>query len=164
MKTQRGHGTMKTRKRLVLGVLLTAVVLAAAVWVWQCQRERIFTELIPFPAESVARWELVPTAIAVPGADIVSLSEEQTAGLLDALEQGTYQYAGSSTALQGCYARLFLWTSGRDHMELMFSEERVLVNTDFKGRGSPIYTITAGGGAVTGYIKDTIKAVYGIGA
>jgi len=151
---------MKARKILVLGVLLTAAVLAAAVWVWQCQRQRTFAELIPFPAESVVRWELVPTE--APGADYGDLTGEQAAGLLDALEQGTYQYDGSSTALQGCYARLFLWTSERDHIELMLSEERILVNTDFKGRGSPTYAITDGNDAVTGYIKDFIKAVYGM--
>jgi len=151
---------MKTRKQVVLAVLLAAAVLAAAVWVWQCRRQRTFAELLPFPAESVIRWELFPTE--VPDADYKDLTGEQAAGLLDALEQGTYQYAGGSSAIQDCYARLFLWTSGTDHIEIMLSEERVLVNTDFKGRGSPIYAITTGGEAVSGHIKDLIKAVYGI--
>ncbi len=151
---------MTTRKKFVLGILLTAAALAAAVWVWQCRRERTFAELLPFPAESVVRWELFPTA--VPDASYEDLTGEQAAGLLDALEQGAYQYADSSNALQDCYVRLFLWTSKRDHIEIMFSEERVLVNTDFKGRGAPVYTFTAGGEAVTGHIKDLIKAVYGM--
>ncbi len=150
---------MKTRKRFVVGVLLTAAVLAAAVWVWQCQRERTFAELIPFPAESVIRWEFFPTEALDAGH--VDLTEEQAAGLLDALEQGTYQYGGGSNALD-CYARLFLWTSETDRIEVMLSEERVLVNTDFKGRSSPVYTITDGSEAIAGYIRDTIKAVYGM--
>jgi len=149
---------MKTRKQIVLAVVLAAAVLAAAVWVWQCQRQRTFAELLPFPAESVVRWELFPTEI--PDADYKDLTEEQAAGLLDALEQGTYQYAGGSGALN-CYARFFLWTSGTDHIEIMLSEERVLVN-NFKGGSDPLYTITAGSEAITGYIKDLIKAVYGM--
>ncbi len=150
---------MKARKKPALAILRTAVVLAAAVWVWQCQRERTFAELLPFPAESVIRWELFPTE--VPGADYEDLTGGQAAGLLDALEQGTYQYAGGSNALD-CYARLFLWTSETDHIEVMLSEERVLVNTDFKGRSSPVYAIRAGGEAVAGYIQDLIKVVYGM--
>jgi len=149
---------MKTRKQTVLAVVLAAAVLTAVVWVWQCQRQRTFAELLPFPAESVVRWEIFPTEI--PDADYKDLTEEQAAGLLDALEQGTYQYAGGSSALN-CYARFFLWTSGTDHIEIMFSEEQVLVN-NFKGGSDPLYAITAGGEAVTGHIKDLIKAVYGM--
>lgn len=145
---------MKTQKKFLVAAALILSI-SSAVCAGYFNRGRRFSDLIPFPAENIERCEFSTGATDAAEDFSIDLSTEQLSDLLDCLESGRYQYAGKAEALQNCYVRLYLWFSNTNHIELMFSEEYILVNTDFGSkRRSPVYAITENGNALSECLKS----------
>ncbi len=70
--------------------------------------------------------------------------------LLDAIE---YERLGSASAMQGCYARIYLGDTQKEYCELMLSEDGILANPIKGGRKAQLYELRSGGEVLKNYVK-----------
>lgn len=147
---------MKIQKKSIAAVVLLVFVFVV-VGVRHINRIRGFSDLIPFSAESILRCEISTEATDAMENTTIDLSAEQLSDILNCLELGKYKYAGKSSSMQNCYARIFLWTSNTDHTEIMLSETNLLMNS-YNGKNCPVYEIVESGDAIAKYITAYLKS------
>ena len=70
--------------------------------------------------------------------------------LLDAIE---YERLGSASAMQGCYARVYLGDRKEEYCELMLSEDGILANPIKGGKKAQLYELRSGGTVLKNYVK-----------
>ena len=74
--------------------------------------------------------------------------------LLDAIE---YERLGSASAMQGCYARVYLGDRKEEYCELMLSEDGILANPIKGGKKAQLYELRSGGTVLKNYVKWCIN-------
>lgn len=74
--------------------------------------------------------------------------------LLDAIE---YERLGSASAMQGCYARVYLGDRKEEYCELMLSEDGILANPIKGGKKAHLYELRSGGTVLKNYVKWCIN-------
>ena len=70
--------------------------------------------------------------------------------LLDAIE---YERLGTASAMQDCYARVYLGDRKEEYCELMLSEDGILANPIEGGRKAQLYELRSGGEVLKNYVK-----------
>lgn len=138
-------------KRKVGYIAAAAAVAVCLLAVVLYQRTVTFSQLLPLKFSEIASCEVVME----DGGEAQSwdLDAVRTEQLLQCLEGLSYQRDGSGSALQDCYARIFLTDAGTDRWELMLAPNTVLVNhIGAKGR-SPKYSVLPDSGAVWTFLQ-----------
>ena len=74
--------------------------------------------------------------------------------LLDAIE---YERLGSASAMQECYARVYLGDRKEEYCELMLSEDGILANPIKGGKKAQLYELRSGGTVLKNYVKWCIN-------
>ena len=74
--------------------------------------------------------------------------------LLDAIE---YERLGSASAMQECYARVYLGDRKEEYCELMLSEDGILANPIKGGKKAQLYELRSGGTVLKKYVKWCIN-------
>lgn len=74
--------------------------------------------------------------------------------LLDAIE---YERLGSASAMQECYARVYLGDRKEEYCELMLSEDGILANPIKGGKKAQLYGLRSGGTVLKNYVKWCIN-------
>lgn len=147
---------MKSNRRWQLPILFAAIGVFLIVNALSRLRPlHSLGKVLPIPPEQVDDWEVRYSSNG--GTSIRSLTQEQAGQILQLLEEQSYRYSGSSgSSLSSCYARLFLFASGRYRAELMLAPNAVLVrDLDTEG-DSPIYTLLPDGAALQSCLLQII--------
>lgn len=140
---------MNKRKAGYIAAAAAVAVCLLAVVLYQ--RTVTFSQLLPLKFSEIAACEVVME----PGGEAQSwdLDADRTEQLLQCMEGLSYQRDGRGSAVQDCYARIFLTDDESDRWELMLTPSTVLVNhIGAKGR-SPKYSVLPDSGAVRTFLQ-----------
>lgn len=156
-----GEGNIKARVKNVLhyrkpAVWIVAAAVLAVVIVAVCFLTDPESVTGAETLLGVPRGKITRVSVAMEEADSgeeYRLSTPEIKDLLSLLDALDYQRLGAASAMQGCYARLYLGDAEKEYGELMLSEDGILANPIKGGGKAQLYELRSGGEVLKNYVK-----------
>ena len=160
-----GEGNIKTRVKSALhykkpAFWVAAAAVLAVVIVAVCFLTNPRSDIDAETLLGTSRGKITRVSVAMEetsSGEEYRMSTPEIKDLLSLLDAIEYERLGSASAMQGCYARVYLGDRKEEYCELMLSEDGILANPIKGGKKAQLYELRSGGTVLKNYVKWCIN-------